>query len=215
MAGVKVERCIQELLKSGGEMDTFRFNNAVIAPYTGPHMLLSSDACTATPFLPAWEDYFRLLEILRTRYDHILVDLPELVNPGTREIVQRSRFVFTVATPELLSLELAGRRMRELAAWRVPKDRIRVLLNRFQRGGLNSADVTKHLDCLVAQVFPNDYPEVNRAVGLGGPVPAYTALGQRFADFAASLLDTPPARPATPVPLSALFRRLLPTLPGN
>lgn len=209
MAAVKVERCIQELLKSGGEMDTFRFNNAVIAPYTGPHLLLSSEACTAAPYLPAWEDYFRLLEILRTRYDHILVDLPELVNPGTRELVQRSRFVFTVATPELLSLELAGRRMRELAAWRVPNERIRVLLNRFQRGGLNSAEVAKHLDCTVAQVFPNDYPEVNRAVGLGAPVPAHTALGQRFADFAASLVDARPPLPEGVAPLSKLLRRLV------
>ncbi|MDX1980503.1 MAG: AAA family ATPase [Bryobacteraceae bacterium] len=215
IAGVKVEHSIQGLLRGGGEMDTFRFHNALITPRVGPHMLLATAPAAGNTYLPGWEDYFRLLDILKPRYDYILVDLPELVNPGTREIVQRSRCVYNVATPELLSMQLATRRVAELTAWGVEKDRIRVLLNRWQRGGLSAAEVTRHLDCPVEQVFPNDYPAVNSALGKGCAVAAHTALGRKYAEFAASLTDPTGPDRAESISFAGLFRRLLPNSPAG
>jgi MinD-like ATPase involved in chromosome partitioning or flagellar assembly len=50
----------------------------------GLDVLLSS-RCFIEP-LPSWSDYYHLLDFVPTRYDGILVDLPEVVNDATVEI---------------------------------------------------------------------------------------------------------------------------------
>jgi len=59
--------------------------------------------------LPSWNLYHDLLNFAASRYDNILVDLPEVVNDATVEIVRRAERVFVVCTPELPSMALAPR----------------------------------------------------------------------------------------------------------
>jgi Flp pilus assembly CpaE family ATPase len=140
--------------------------------------------------MPQWHDYFLLLDAVKMQYDFVLVDLPELVNPATREIVQRARQVFTVCTPELPSLRLAQRRLEELRGWRVPDDRIQLLLNRWHSGDISPDDVRALIGRPVFQVIPNDYPTVRRAMMEGRTVGPATKLGKAFGDLAAALLQS-------------------------
>jgi Flp pilus assembly CpaE family ATPase len=183
---------IQEVLRSRDEMDLFRVRAALV-PAHGVDFLLSNRASGGK--MPEWEDYFRLLETVKSKYDDILVDLPELVNPGTREIVQRSRMVFSVVTQELLPLKLAERRREELMNWSVPEERIQVLVNRWHKGQHTAEQISKQIGLPVKQVFPNEYTNVRSALEAGGPVPSSSPLGEAFDEFASELAGILPKQP--------------------
>ena len=59
--------------------------------------LLSSRAITKTA--PAWHGYHHLLPFLSARYDHVLIDLPELVDHANEYVLKTASRVFIATTP--------------------------------------------------------------------------------------------------------------------
>ena len=195
---------IHNLLGEPKEIDEFRWRNAAMASH-GVDFLLSPPSPDAQPRL--WQDYFRLVNFARARYDAILVDLPELVNPATVELVRRSHMVFPVCTSELPSLNLARQRCDELRACGLPAERTGLLLNRWQSSDPTPAEVAAMLQTAVIKRFPSDYLRVKSAVKAGAPVPADCPLGKAFAEFAALLLGSHYDEPA-PHPKQNLVGKL-------
>ena len=184
---------IQHLLGGGKEIDEFRWRNEVVASH-GVDFLLSPPSPDAQPYL--WQDYFRLINFARSRYDAILVDLPELVNPATVELVRRSHMVLPVCTSDLPSLNLARQRCDELGRCGLPGERIGLLLNRWHSTDPAPAEVAAMLHTTVVKRFPNDYLRVKGAVKAGAPVPSDCPLGKAFTEFAIFLLGSHYDEPA-------------------
>src|SRR5436190_88863 len=91
--------------------------------------------------LPSWTNYHHLLDFAAKLYDHIVVDLPEVINDATVETVRRAKQVFIVCTPELPSLALAPHRIEELTSRGIPAQKISVVLNRWQKGEICETDL--------------------------------------------------------------------------
>jgi Flp pilus assembly CpaE family ATPase len=129
----------------------------------------------------------------------VIADLPELINPATREIVRRANRVYNVCTPELLAVKLAERRCQDLVEWEVPDSRVHILLNRWTKNELNSDEVAEAVQRSVDHVFPNDYSALRKAMADGRCVAPESALGRSIAEFAARLSgnQTPGARPSS------------------
>jgi pilus assembly protein CpaE len=113
---------------------------------------------------PVWADYYQLLRFVQKQYDFVVVDLPELVNEASAEVVRCARGVFVVATPELPSLHMARQRCAELQVYGVPRERVHILLNRRERGSLPLADIEEALGHQVFATLPNDYTHVRDAI---------------------------------------------------
>jgi Mrp family chromosome partitioning ATPase len=128
MLNAEPQHSVQEALRVSGEMNEGQLAHLVTRVHEVDYLLTSRNPRLA---LPLWSQYFQLLNFVRSRYDLVVVDLPELVNPATREIVRRARQVFTVTTSEVLSLKLAELRAQELLGWGVEESRIQILLNRW------------------------------------------------------------------------------------
>ena len=156
--------------------------------------------------VPRWDSFYHLLGIMRPRYDLILADLPEIVNPGSSELVRDADAVFVVTTPELLPLKLAEERCIDLENWGVEPGRIRLLLNRSSRSELSAKDVEENLKRPVAESFPNDYFAVRKATLEHRGVAADSPLGRAYRHFAATLQPCPGAKP--PQSESGLFSYL-------
>jgi pilus assembly protein CpaE len=182
----------QTALTSAHQMDSFLWDSVVTRVH-GIDLLLSSR--TPVHPLPDWNQYFELLRFLKTRYDYILVDLPELVNEATAEIVRRARLVFLVTTQEILSLKLAEQRRQELHDWGVSTEHLRVLLNRWHKAQIGAKDVEQFLGHPVMAKFPNDYATVRSATMAGHPVPSNSDLGRAFHQFATQLAGDTVAGP--------------------
>src|SRR5450432_877279 len=144
--------------------------------------------------LPSWTNYHHLLDFAALRYDEILVDLPEVVNDATVEIVRRAKRVFVVCTPEQASLTLAPQRCRELERRGISPDKIGVLINRWHRGDPAVKEVERQLKRHVSGVFGNDYATVRNAASGHTFVNQDSKLGQSFAAFARAIAGTPDAR---------------------
>jgi len=136
---------------------------------------------------PGWHDYHHLLSFLSARYDHVLVDLPELIDDATAYILNAASRVCIATTPEVLSVILAQQRIREIEAARVDSGKIRILVNRWQSGDLKPEAISEALGRPVEGVFPNDYRAVTSAIGNHTFVSSSTRLAQAYRSFAGSL----------------------------
>lgn len=147
--------------------------------------LLTDRDCKMCP--PEWHNYYHLLGFLAPRYDHVLVDLPELVDDRTAEVLQSASVVYIMTTPELLSLNLARQRIADLEAVRVERSKVRILVNRWHHGDLHSKQISEILGCKVEAVFPNDYRPVREAILSQSFVEPKSPLGRVYHSFAGFL----------------------------
>ncbi len=179
---------LQTILSDTSQLGQLQWSQCVV-PVHGVDYLLSSRSLDMA--LPEWLHYYQLLNFARQHYDAILVDLPELVNAATVEIVRRSAMVFPVCTPEIPSLRLTQHRCTELQRWNVPEERIGILLNRWHKTDPTPAEITRLLGRPVLKAFPNDYPALRAAVAAGSSVPFDSKLGGAFLEFAGKLVAEP------------------------
>ncbi|MGJ5818206.1 AAA family ATPase [Paludibaculum fermentans] len=202
---VKQTSGIQSLLSTSDEFDQFKLRAASVT-VEGVDFLLSSRSLDARQ--PGWPQYFQLLNFVRERYDTILVDLPELINPATIELVRRSRKVFLVCTTEVPSLRMTQKRSEELARWGMPEHRFGLLVNRWHSNDPSSAELAKILGIQVLKKLPNDYPSIRKAQTEGRFVAPNTRLGKAYSEFASVLAgdaNAPPPKAAGL--LQSLFSR--------
>jgi MinD-like ATPase involved in chromosome partitioning or flagellar assembly len=183
---VKPHRSLLDALENSSQLDYSLWSSCVVKKH-GIDLLLSE---RSKPF-PSWGNYHHLLEYVRSRYNTIVVDLPEVVNDATEEILRRSRFVFVVCTPEVLSLKLAQRRCKELEARGIPASRIGIIVNRWHNTDVNESDVEGLLEHGVAAIFPNDYMSVQDSILNGDLVDSRTELGKTFLSLARILAGVP------------------------
>ena len=186
LLNVKSPQSLLDALEHSSSLDYSRWSSCISQKH-GIDLLLSA---RSKP-LPSWGNYHHLLEYVRSRYNTIVVDLPELVNDATEEIIGRAKFVFIVCTPELPSLRLAQRRCRELESRGIPTNRVGIIVNRWHETDIKEADIEAILGHRVAAIFPNDYVSVQAATSRSGLVADDTPLGDTFLSLAKILTGVP------------------------
>lgn len=129
-----------------------------------------------------------LVAFVRRNYKVLCFDLSGNLERYSIELMQQSKFIFMVCTPEVSSLHLAREKLQFLK--RIDLDnRVSILLNRVPKKPLFTKNqVEDLLGAPVATVFPNDYNRVNSALTKGTVVALASELGQAFAQFADSLV---------------------------
>ncbi len=175
---------IREALAEAPAMDLMAWQR-LVSPVGGIDFLLANPAVKEP--VPHWTHYFQLLRFAVPRYDFVLVDLPEVVNPATAEAVRRSRAVHVVSTPEFASLKLSKQRCQELEDWGVAKGRIFGLLNREHRDDLSAKDAEQMLGFPIARSFPNDYRAVQKAAKEARFIDPRSNLGEAYLAFSKML----------------------------
>lgn len=184
MLGLEPATSIQNLLSAVQRLDKSRFQEFVTGSQ-GVDFLVSSRQLNSSP--PEWTDYFHLLAMARTLYDAILVDMPELINPATVELVRRAGSVFLVTTPEIPSLKLTQDRLSELEQLNIPRSRMQLLVNRWHKSDPSTERIAAMVKHPVTRVFPNDYLGVRSAILSGKPVSELSKLGNAYTEFAGEL----------------------------
>lgn len=188
MLGTQTTRGIQSVLSNISTIDRHRLPD-FIHQTEGVDYLFSSRSLDSAP--PDWSDYFHLLGVARSVYDAILVDLPELINPATYELVRRAARTFIVTTPEIPAMTLARHRFDELNRLKLEQQQLGLLVNRWHRNDPSPEEIGRLVQHDVNHVFPNDYYTVREAILAGTHVRENSRLGSSFSDFAGELLGKP------------------------
>jgi len=204
MLNLKNRSGLSEALQQAGELTPVDWQQHSVW-VSGIHLLPANPARRGP--LPTWAQYFQLLRFVQQRYDYVFVDLPEVVNEATAEVVKSARSICIVCTPEVPSLRMAGQRCAELEACRIPANRIQIVVNRWERGGLSIEDVEAVLERPVFATLPNDYKQVTNAILESRLVSA----DSRFAKACVALAQKLSGLPEAPRPESkfTLLRELV------
>lgn len=130
-----------------------------------------------------------IIEFARRLYKIICIDLSGNLEKYSLDLMQESKRVFLVVTPEIPSLHLAREKLAFFKSLDLA-DRVSVLLNRSHKRSLVSASQIE--DLLGVQVLTslsNDYHGVHRALQAGRAVDQSSELGRQFNQLANMILE--------------------------
>jgi pilus assembly protein CpaE len=131
-----------------------------------------------------------LLDFARRNYQAVCVDLSGNLEKYSLEIMQESKRIFLVCTPEIPSLHLAREKLQYLQSLDLGS-RVSLVLNRAQRrSSINAEQIEQLLRIPVHATFPNDYHGVQRALQEGKVVDPSSELGKQFSQLARQMLST-------------------------
>lgn len=137
-----------------------------------------------------------LVEFMRRNYDVMCFDLSGNLERYSIELMQESKRILLVCTPEIASLHLAREKMGYLRAMDL-EERVSVVLNRVSKKPLFTREqVEEVLGVPVVRTFANDYLSVNRAMTAGKCLEPSSELGKQCKEFGNQLLEPVKARPA-------------------
>lgn len=135
-----------------------------------------------------------IVEFARRNYRAVCVDLSGNMEKYSIEIMQESKRVFLVTTPEIAALHLARERYHYLRQLDLG-DRIQIILNRSQkRTPISVSQIEDLLGLPVLACIPNDYQGVSRSLTSGKPVDSKSEIGRAFQILAAEMLDRKPPK---------------------
>ena len=130
-----------------------------------------------------------LIQFMRRNYQVLCFDLSGNLERYSLELMQESKKIFVVVTPEIPSLHVAREKIAFLREMDLG-DRVAVILNRAgKKPVFGVQQVQDILGSPVVANLANDYLGVNNATSAGGPVEVGSELGKQFSKFALGLID--------------------------
>jgi len=134
-------------------------------------------------------DVTRILDVLRSHCDYLVVDTPAALTEVVLAAFDVSEHLFSLATVDLPSVRNLGVFLQTLEKLRIPSENISLILNKAERDvGLDIGQITR----LFPQGFKAVLPyarEVSRSINMGMPVLASDPTAEVSRKLAACLLD--------------------------
>jgi pilus assembly protein CpaE len=131
-----------------------------------------------------------LIQFMRRNYRAMCFDLSGNLERYSVEIMQESKRVLLVCTPEIPSLHLAREKMNYLRTLDLT-GRISIVLNRVSKKPLFTKEqVAEVVGAPVVDIVPNDYEGVNSATASGTVVDDKSELGKHYTQIAARLIES-------------------------
>lgn len=113
----------------------------------------------------------RLLNLAASIYDYILVDLGRVLDPVTIKVLDRAESIYPVLQMTLPFIRDASRLLAVFRSLGYPPEKIRLLVNRYEKGGdVSLADLEQTLGVSNVRTIPNSYAAVARSVNQGVPL---------------------------------------------
>lgn len=130
-----------------------------------------------------------LIQFMRRNYEALVFDMSGNLERYSIEVMQESRQVFLVCTPEIPSLHLAREKMGFLKTLGIDA-KVSLLLNRVpKKSPFTVAQVEELVGAQVAHSFSNDYFAVSRATTAGQTLDPQSVIGQQCTAFADALAE--------------------------
>lgn len=128
-----------------------------------------------------------LVQFARRNYKALVFDLSGNLERYSLEVMQESRRIFLVCTPEVPSLHLAREKMGFLKTLDLD-EKVSLLLNRIHKKTVFTTDEVEALvGAKVAYSFSNDYHAVGRAATAGQCLASDSVIGKQCAEFVKEL----------------------------
>ncbi|MDF1856225.1 AAA family ATPase [Pseudooceanicola sp.] len=136
---------VYEMLSDTEAMDSDSFHQAMLTFEEKLHVLTSPGEMLPLDFVSS-EDINRILEIARSHFDFVVVDMPKTLVNWTEAVLNASQVYFAVMELDMRSAQNCQRLKRALQAEELPVEKLRYVLNRAPTGlDLNGKQRVKRL----------------------------------------------------------------------
>jgi pilus assembly protein CpaE len=161
---------LSDLCQNIARLDRTFFERSLTRHECGVHLLAPprrfDDVAYITP-----EGVQQAIELARSAYPYVLVDLDHSFRPEQAEVLRRSQLVLLVLRLDFASLRNARRAIEYMEHLGINRDRIRLVVNRHgQPKEISPARAEEALGMKVFHLVPDDPKAVNRANNNGVPV---------------------------------------------
>lgn len=187
--------------------DTFLAN--ILEPHSSGVKVLTSPAHLNGHIAPTPETMDRLLGLMRTMFDFVIVDGGQSTGDTSLRVLQLSEAVLLVSVLSLPCLANTNKLLKSLIQLGyAPREKIRVVINRYlKRADVSLKDAEEGIQQKPFWVVPNDYASSMSAINQGKPLvdlAPRAAITESFRGMARAFL--PEDRPA-PRKRGLFFRR--------
>lgn len=156
-------------------------------------------------------DASSILDFARAQYQVVIADAGSAYGEWTLSITACSDEVLVVTTNEVSSVQAAQRVIGYLESKGVPREKLRLIVNRYnQEVGLREEVIQSVLGLEVVQVIPGDYDALQQVLLHNKSVSPSSRFGKAVAELALKLEGPEPVTPRTTsiAGLKSLFSRL-------
>lgn len=112
-----------------------------------------------------------IVRLARLHFDFVILDLPRSLNGVSVQVLDLADNIFPVMQLTLPFVRDGKRLLGVFRSLDYPKSKIRVIVNRHEKGGeFSLQDLERAIDAKVAYVVPNSYQAAAASVNLGIPI---------------------------------------------
>lgn len=183
---VKSQYSFLDVLTRHGQMDSDIWKG-LIAQSSGFDVLLSPE--NPVHGLGDVQDSAVVVDYVRTAYDISVLDTNGAYGMWGLSMARQCDELVLVTTNEVPALQAAHRTLSYLDLNRIPREKIRLVVNRFHKdAGLAEDLIPSAIGMDVSDLLPSDYDTVQKFLLEGKPVPGTTPFGRGVASIAEKLL---------------------------
>ncbi len=181
---------------------------AVVTARHGVDVLLSPEVITEG--MSELKDASGIVEYARGIYDLIVLDTGGVYGEWNLSQAQTADEILLVTTNELTALQAVQRALSYLDANNIPRYKLRLIVNRYDRHtGLSKDVIGTALHTDVFHIMPSDYEAIQKSLMEGKPLAPATAFGKSVAGLVERLEGAaePPKKNSSLSGLLSLFSR--------
>jgi pilus assembly protein CpaE len=211
--GVEPKFSVADLVENRGRVD-----DSLMRSYLTPHspnlsLLAAPREADSADDIEA-EHVFEVLEILRERFDYVVVDPQHTFDPITLAALDQADDIVLVLTLDIPAIRSAQRSLAIFDRLGYPRHKIHVVVNRFSKQiDLDLRQVERYLGERVTGYVQSDYRTAVNSINLGQPLvesepgsKIATELRQIAAHFSHAARPVAPPEPRRRL-LGSIFRR--------
>lgn len=187
---------VYEMLSDTASVDNVSFLQALLSfndklhVMTAPSEMLPLDIVTS-------EDINRVLDVARSNFDYVVIDMPSTVVQWTEAVLNHSHVYFTTMELDMRSAQNALRMIRALKAEELPYEKLRYVLNRAPKftdlsGKSRVKRLAESLDITIELQLPDGARQVTQSNDHGLPLAETAAknpLRREIAKLAKSIYE--------------------------
>jgi pilus assembly protein CpaE len=185
-----------ELLENTDRLDAEFLQSFVLQHSSGLHVIPAPEGGEATHSATATA-VNHTLEFLGSRYEFILVDLPTVFTEESLEVIRDCAQLYIVTVAEVAALRNVVRQADYFTRKQIPRERIRVVLNRHQKRALvTDEQIEKVIHGKIFWKVPNQYASVMKAISGGDPTSQLSSsdVAKNLHQLAATIGEKPSSK---------------------
>ena len=162
---------LTQALIANERMDATLLDACIITGRSGIDLLASYSNQVFSPWETPQSTITNLFNQITDQYKYVLVDVPRQIDPITYQAMEMAGSVNIVMQQTLSDLRYARQIIRLLRDQGLPTERLRVLVNRFDKKNvIRMQDILDAFDPVRCIALPNDYKRMSFATGNAVPL---------------------------------------------